>query len=256
MVQNMNIERAVILSAGKGSRLYPHTEDRPKCLLDLSGRTLLEWQLDALAENGVRDVAIVTGFGHDQVADVIARRGDARGRIELIFNPFYQVADNLGSVWLARRRWDEDTLLLNGDTLVSPALVGAVLAGSAPVSVTVDRKPDYDADDMKVLREGDRLLRIGKALTDCNAESIGLLAFRQAGRQAFVDVVDAVMATPEGVRVWYLSVIDQLATDTVVGTTDIHGEDWQEVDYPSDLDAARTLTAKWMLESWSGGVRA
>lgn len=247
----MTIERAVILSAGKGSRLYPHTEDRPKCLLDLSGRTLLEWQLDALAARGVHDVAVVTGFGHDQVAEVVARRGDARGRVELIYNPFYQVADNLGSVWLARGRWDADTLLLNGDTLVSPALIGAVLDNAVPIAVTVDRKAEYDADDMKVLRDGSRLMRIGKALTECNAELIGLLAFRGDGRQAFVNAVERIMASPDGVRVWYLSVIDTLAADTVVGTTDIHGHDWQEVDYPSDLDAARALTATWAGEDWA-----
>jgi NDP-sugar pyrophosphorylase family protein len=48
----MSFERAVILSAGKGSRLLPLTEDRPKCLLEFSGRTLLEWQLDALRAGG------------------------------------------------------------------------------------------------------------------------------------------------------------------------------------------------------------
>lgn len=247
----MTIQRAVILSAGKGSRLYPHTEERPKCLLDLSGRTLLEWQLDALAENGVRDVAVVTGFGHDHVADVVARRDAAKGKVELLFNPFYQVADNTGSVWMARGRWDQDTLLLNGDTLVSPALIAAVLANDVPIAVTVDRKDAYDADDMKVLREGDRLLRIGKALTTCNAESIGLLAFRGEGRGAFVEAVERVMASPEGVRVWYLSVIDALAASTAIGTTDIHGHRWQEVDYPADLDAARALTAEWAAEAWS-----
>lgn len=247
----MTIRRAVILSAGKGSRLYPHTEDRPKCLLDLSGRTLLEWQLDALADQGVDDVAVVTGFGHDQVAAVIAARDAARGKVDLLFNPFYQVADNTGSVWIARARWAEDTLLLNGDTLVSPALIAAVLANPAPISVTVDRKADYDADDMKVLREGDRLLRIGKALTKCNAESIGLLAFRGPGRQSFVDAVDKVMQSPDGVRVWYLSVIDGLAADHAIDTTDIHGQDWQEVDYPADLDAARALTARWAGEAWA-----
>ena len=70
----MPIEKAIILSAGKGSRLLPLTADRPKCLIELSGRSLLEWQLDALAEAGLREVVVVTGFRDDLVDAVAARR--------------------------------------------------------------------------------------------------------------------------------------------------------------------------------------
>jgi choline kinase len=244
----MTISRAVILSAGKGSRLYPHTEDKPKCLLPLAGRTLLEWQLDALHAAGVQEMTVVTGFHHDLVDAVVAARGDARGRVETLFNPFYQVADNTGSVWIARERFDRDLILLNGDTLVSPELVQAVVAGAkAPINITIDRKPAYDADDMKVETDGGTALRrIGKQLTTCDAESIGLLAFTGAGPRTFADAVQRVMETPDGTRVWYLSVIDGLAqSGAPVGIVSIEGQEWQEVDYPADLDAAQALTAGW-----------
>ena len=244
----MTITKAIILSAGKGSRLYPFTEDRPKCLLALSGRTLLEWQLDALHASGIAEMVVVTGFHHDRVAEVIAARGPARGRVTALFNPFFQVADNLGSVWIARREFDRDVLLLNGDTLIPATLIDRVLDGaSAPISVTVDVKDGYDADDMKVWREGDRLVRIGKLLgpDECNAESIGLLAFRGEGPGLFVDAVERIMHTPEGTQSWYLRVIDGIADTGVVGTVSIQGERWQEVDYLTDMEAARALTADW-----------
>src|SRR4051794_11893991 len=157
----MPIDKAVILSAGKGSRLLPLTADRPKCLIALSGKTLLDWQLDVLQAAGVREIVVVTGFREHLVDETAARRTGVR----TLFNPFYHVADNLGSVWMARGEFDRDLLLLNGDTLVSGPLLARVLAAEAgPIAVTVDEKDDYDSDDMKVLREGDRLLRIGKAL--------------------------------------------------------------------------------------------
>lgn len=240
------IERAVILSAGKGSRLLPLTADRPKCLLELSGRTLLEWQLDALAEAGVEEVTVVTGFRPELVEAVIARRG--RGRVATLYNPFYHVADNLGSVWMARSALDRDFLLLNGDTLVEPAIVERLIeAPETPITVTVDEKGAYDADDMKVLRDGDRLVRIGKELAPggFNAESIGFLRFRGDGRRAFVEAVDQVMRTPEGTSQFYLRVIDRLADTGIVSTVSIHGMEWAEVDYPADLEAARALTARW-----------
>jgi choline kinase len=150
---------------------------------------------------------------------------------------------------MARSEFDRDLLLLNGDTLVSPRLVERVLAAEpGPIAVTVDEKDSYDADDMKVLREGDRLRRIGKALEpgQYNAESIGLLAFRGEGPAAFAAQVDRMMRWPDGTRRWYLRAIDQLALDGVdIGTVSIHGEDWQEVDFPEDLGKARALTERW-----------
>src|SRR5919107_135621 len=131
------------------------------------------------------------------IVHAVARRRDG---VRTLFNPFYHVADNLGSVWMARAEFDSDTLLLNGDTLVSPDLLATVLAAeTGPIAVTVDEKESYDTDDMKVLRDGDRLLRIGKALEPghYNAESIGLLAFRGDGGARFAEQVDRMMRGPD-----------------------------------------------------------
>jgi choline kinase len=237
------IDKAIILSAGKGSRLLPLTAEAPKCLIELFGKSLLEWQLDALRDAGIAEVVIVTGFRDDLVDAVAASRPGVR----TLFNPFYHVADNLGSVWMARAEFGRDTLLLNGDTLVSVPLLETVLsADTGPMAVTVDEKESYDSDDMKVLREGDRLLRIGKTLEEYNAESIGLLAFRGEGPDLFAAQVDAMMRWPDGTRRWYLRAIDELArAGADVRIVSIHGEQWQEVDFPEDVEAARALTQRW-----------
>ena len=241
----MSISKAVILSAGKGSRLLPLTAELPKCLIDLAGKSLLEWQLDVLQGAGITDIVVVTGF-RDHLVDAVAasRRG-----VRTLFNPFYHVADNLGSVWMARAEFDGDLLLLNGDTLVSDALVARVVtAQTGPIAVTVDEKESYDSDDMKVLRDGDRLRRIGKALEpgEYNAESIGLLAFRNGGAAAFIRQVEAMMRTPDGTRRWYLRAFDELARAGVdVRTVSILGEEWQEVDFPEDVVKATALTGRW-----------
>ncbi len=241
----MTIDKAIILSAGKGSRLLPLTAQRPKCLIDLNGRSLLEWQLDALQGAGIADIVVVTGFAEETVAEVASLRSGVR----TLFNPFYHVADNLGSVWMARAELDRATLLLNGDTLISPRLLERVLeARTGPIAVTVDEKESYDSDDMKVLRDGDRLLRIGKALEPgaYNAESIGLLAFRGDGPGLFADQVERMMRQPDGTRRWYLRAIDALAQGGAdVRTVSIRGEEWQEVDFPEDVEAAKALTAGW-----------
>lgn len=248
------IESAILLSAGQGSRMLPLTADMPKCLIDFSGRSLLAWQVEMLARGGVRRIAVVTGFKTDMVGEEIRSIADPRVEITTRFNPFYKVADNLGSCWIARDVMNEDFLILNGDTLVSEEVVqrvqqgGGGKGGNWPIAVTVDVKPAYDSDDMKVTRDGaGRLHRIGKTLTaaQTNAESIGFLAFRGEGAQLFRDSVRAAMRTPEGVEHWYLKVIDSLAPSGKVGTVSIEGLGWAEVDFLNDIELAARLTDGW-----------
>jgi choline kinase len=238
--------KAIILSAGQGSRLGHLVDDRPKCLIDFNGRTLLDRQLDALAANGVEEAVVVTGFHDELVARAIAARSGGP-KVRTIFNPFFKVADNTGSLFMARDELAGDCLVWNGDTLVSRALMKRVVDnGRSGICVTIDRKPSYDDDDMKVVEAGGLLKAIGKRLPKgYNAESIGLLAFRGGGAERFRDAIEAAMRTPEGTTIWYLRVINQIAQGEEVWTLDIEGEEWGEVDFPPDVDAARALTARW-----------
>jgi choline kinase len=240
--------KAIILSAGQGSRLGHLVDNRPKCLIDFSGRTLLDRQLDTLEANGVEEAVVVTGF-HDEVVEeaIAARSGGPRGRT--VFNPFFKVADNLGSLFIAKHELEGDCLVWNGDTLVSRTLMAKVVANHQPgICVTIDRKDAYDDDDMKVVEEGGRLKAIGKRLPDAriiNGESIGLLAFRQGGAELFREHIEKDMRTPEGTTIWYLRVIHHIAQEKDVSTLDIKGEEWGEVDFPPDVERAQELTARW-----------
>jgi len=244
--------KAIILSAGQGSRLGHMTDDRPKCLIEFNGRTLLDRQLDALAANGVREAVVVTGFRDDQIEAALERRrlaGEGPA-VRTAFNPFYKVADNLVSLFMVREELAGDCLVWNGDTLVSAALMAKVVGNSGRdgICVTIDRKTSYDEDDMKVIREeaDGRLRAIGKRIAEgVNAESIGLLAFRGGGAERFAKAIDKAMRTSEGTTIWYLRVIHHLAQNGDVWTLDISGEEWGEVDFPEDVDNAEALVKRW-----------
>jgi choline kinase len=240
--------KAIILSAGQGSRLGHLVDNRPKCLIDFNGRTLLDRQLDTLEANGVHEAAVVTGFHDELVNEAIARRSGGP-KVRTIFNPFYKVADNTGSLFMAREELSGDCLVWNGDTLVSRALMSRVVGNDRPgICVTIDRKDDgYDEDDMKVVEDGGRLKAIGKRLElgTVNAESIGLLAFRSGGAEQFREAIEQAMRTPEGTTIWYLRVINHIAQRVDVWTLDINGEEWGEVDFPADVERALELTAGW-----------
>jgi len=243
--------KAIILSAGQGSRLGHLVDDRPKCLIDFNGRTLLDRQLDTLEANGVHEAIVVTGFHDELVQEAISRRTGGPS-IRTIYNPFYKVADNTGSLFMAREELSGDCLVWNGDTLVSNALMSKVVGNDrSGICVTIDRKESYDDDDMKVVEDGGLLKAIGKRLDLAlvNAESIGLLAFRSGGAEQFREAIEQAMRTPEGTTIWYLRVINHIAQSNDVWTLDINGEEWGEVDFPPDVEAARELTARWDAET-------
>ena len=211
---------------------------------------MLEWQLRALAANGITDVTVVTGFGADAVEQALRRMGPVGEGIRTLFNPFFAVADNIGSCFLARDllRAAPEAVLLNGDTLFEPAVLRRVLrAPAAPITVTIDKKPAYDADDMKVSLDGTRLLAIGKTLRpeQTDGESIGLLVFRGRGGAMFAEGVEGVLRRPDGTRRWYLSVIDALAPTGCVRVASIEGLSWGEIDYPADLARAEDVARGW-----------
>lgn len=229
----------------------PVTENRPKCLIRLSGRTLLEWQIRTLYSCGVTEIGVVTGFAADSVESEIARIRLPGLSIKAILNPFFSVSDNLASCFMARQEISsaERLVLVNGDTLFEPAVLARVLEeATAPITVTIDRKERYDADDMKVQLAGDRLLRVGKTLDpgSVGGESIGLLVMSREGAGRFAHELDAVIRQPTGLKSWFLSVIDRLAqNEGIVGVVSIEGLEWGEVDFPPDLRRAEELTARW-----------
>jgi len=242
--------KTLILSAGQGRRLLPLTANRPKCLIELHGRTLLEWQLRSLAAAGVREATVLVGYGADQVEAEIAAKAPASMSVRTIYNPFYEVADNLGSCWVAREVLQGDCMILNGDTLIEPDIVRRLLAAEVqPITVTIDRKGDYDTDDMKVRTEDGLLRAIGKTLplAEVDGESIGFLRFTPEGAALFVAEVERIMRTPEGLKLWYLSVIDRIAKATGrVGTVSIEGLGWGEMDFLADVESNTQLVAGWV----------
>ncbi len=246
--------KAVILSAGQGRRLSPLTDDRPKCLIALSGRTVLSWQLRNLHAVGVREAVVVTGFGAELVDAEVAGLDLPGMAVRTVFNPFYSVSDNLATCWLVREELSGGSLLLNGDTLFEPAVAERLIgAPDAAITVTIDRKGSYDDDDMKVLTEGATLRAIGKTITAYDAESIGFLRFSAEGAELFTRQIEAIIRRPEGLKRWYLSVIHEIAQQTgAVRVQSIEGLGWQEMDFPADVPRCLAITEGWAARALAG----
>jgi L-glutamine-phosphate cytidylyltransferase len=177
---------------------------------------------------------------------VIAARLDVT--ITSLFNPFYAVADNLASCWLARSYMDRDFIQVNGDNVFRGDLVARLLEPSTQtITVAINRKDGFDADDMKVMLDGARLTEIGKTLPvdTVDAEAIGFYIFRGDGPQQYAQELELALRDPQGLKRWFPSAIGSLAKKVPIGVVEITGLRWSEVDFPLDLQQARLLVSSW-----------
>jgi L-glutamine-phosphate cytidylyltransferase len=241
--------KVIILGAGQGKRLLPLTADVPKSLLDIGGRTLLERQIDAFAACGISEFVVVTGYGARRMEEAAAAYARARGvLIRTVYNPFYAVADNLATCWMARAEMAGDFIQVNGDNVFQADLAQLLIeAPRVPVTVAINHKPAYDADDMKVMMDGRRLTEVGKTLPleAVDAEAIGFYIFRGGGGLRYVEELELSMRDPAALRQWFPAAVGRLAKRIEVSTVVADGVRWCEVDFPADLQHARHLVAGW-----------
>ena len=106
--------KAIILAAGKGERLMPLTSDTPKSLLELeNGTTLLESQLININKTGITKVVIVTGYLTEKIeSKVELYREKYNIDIQIIYNPFYDISNNLLSLWQAKHEMESDFIII------------------------------------------------------------------------------------------------------------------------------------------------
>src|SRR3972149_2126218 len=119
--------KAIILAAGRGSRLYPYTKYIPKCLLDIGGESILEHQMNHIRDCGIDEVVIVVGFGFEKVENFLRDYDGLGMRITTLYNPFYQTTNSLISLWIAKCEMNQDIVIINGDDVFEIDVLEKVL---------------------------------------------------------------------------------------------------------------------------------
>lgn len=121
-----HITTALLLAAGIGSRLYPFTQDNPKCLTLVNGRSLLERLIICLNKHGFKRLVVVTGYLENHIRDFL---GDKIGdiTIDYVFSPLYKTTNNIYSLWMARKVINEPFLLFESDILFDESLLNSML---------------------------------------------------------------------------------------------------------------------------------
>lgn len=237
----------IVLAAGSGSRLRPHTDDRPKCLVEVGGESLLGWQRRAARAAGLDDPLIVGGYR----ADALAGLG-----LTVIANDDYEHTNMAASLMCADRVFGNGFLASYGDIAYSPEVLRRVLEAPGEVTVAIDRRwraywerrfddPLDDAESCVVEPDG-RIVEIGQAVDDVDrieGQFVGLVRFREGG----IAALRAAAAALDLSRLYMTDLLQALIERGVrVDAAPIDGG-WIELDHPSDLDLAEDLVREGRL---------
>lgn len=233
--------KAVVLAAGSSTRLYPLTENVPKCLLEVGGQTLLEHQFDALAAVGISEAVVVTGYlSHLLTAKIESVAARYPFSFSLAHNARFAETNNLYSLWTAREHLaGAGFWCLHADVLFHPDILRAGAEAANDICLLADR--EVLAETMKLKIAGGRVVAIGKhvSIAEASGTFLGLAKFSGAGgRRMLAEVADLVAANETSA--YFTRAIECLiARDFPVVARFSEDLPWIEIDFPEELDRAR-----------------
>lgn len=257
--------KAIIVAAGRGRRLRPHTDEVPKCLVELAGRSLLAWQLRAYRACGVRDIVVVRGY-RGEILEARARQLDPA--IRTADNPHWAENNILESLFCAGAELEEPCLLSYGDIVFTPRVARAAAGASADIGIVIDRdfeavyegRSDHPLEEAELAEvSGDRVTAVGKRAVPperARGEFIGLVKLSARGartlggawrelKAGYEGAPDAPFQRAPSLRVAYLTDMLQYLIDCgfSIEPVEIRGG-FREIDTVQDLQRAADAAAE------------
>jgi L-glutamine-phosphate cytidylyltransferase len=231
--------KAVILAAGRGSRLLEKTDARPKCLIEIAGNSMLSLQLAALQEAGITEIGLVCGYRSEKIEFPNLRK---------FFNHRWNCSNMVSSLlcaldWLA----DEEFIVSYSDIVYQSRVVEALLESSWDIVLTYDPEwlslwklrfdsPLDDAETFRVSEDG-ALLEIGgqaERIEEIEGQFMGLLKFNPNGWRSVIDLVET-LSNDERDRLDMTALISMLLSQGVSVQAVPIFDRWFEVDSERDL---------------------
>ncbi|MCC2631316.1 MAG: hypothetical protein K0S20_15 [Patescibacteria group bacterium] len=236
--------KAVILAAGIGSRLRPHTDTKPKSLIEVSGVPMMERMIKAIREAGITEIIIVTGYREEYLKDFISSTFPDLS-VMYVRNNEYLTTNTGYSLHLAKESIGEsDFVKFDADVVFEPAILKALLE-SPRSAFTVDTNINLDAEEVKVRVDAENVvINIGKDIDPSIAagESIGMEKITADTATRLFPILKEMAEDPASHQLYYESAYDRLLEmGEQFGIVDITGKTWVEIDTHEDLALANTL---------------
>jgi choline kinase len=238
----------VILAAGMAKRLRPLTDERPKCLLKVGERTLLQRTVDGMIAAGIHELVVVTGYRANMIRDFLTETyltpHPSPLKIHFIDNPDYAHNNNIFSLWLTRPYTDgRDFLLMDSDILCDPAILPEVL--KAEGNALALNRHELGEEEMKIVADTHgRILEISKTCSPAEAagESVGIEKICADYSTALFRELQKMIEDEGLIDIFYERAFERLIpqghTFRIVDTTSFFSI---ELDTPEDFENAQRL---------------
>jgi choline kinase len=227
---------AIVLAAGVGKRLLSASGGRPKCLIEIGGRSLLARLLVGLASAGVRDAVVVTGFGAEAVAEAVRTLGSGI-RVRCVVNPRYTEGAIL-SLWAARDVLRAGAaLVMDADVLCAQAMLDRLVRSPHPNCFLLDGSVSSTGEEQMLLVRDGRvrdIVRGGAPGFELQGESVGFLKL-SAAAAALLETLLAGRVAAGHTGIEHEEVYPDLLARVEVGFERVDGLPWTEIDFPEDV---------------------
>lgn len=233
-MNGIGMKQAVILAAGRGRRLGSILNGKPKCLLEVGGKTLIAHQVETLRALGVEQICVVVGYGAAYVYEAL----DAD--ISFVVNPRFADTNSLFSLWLAAAWIQGPFMLMNSDVLAHPDIYRRILE-SKKTSLAYDSTSGNDEEEMKIQLRNGRLRAISKTMAadQADGENVGIIQLQAQEAEGVLREADRLIRNGKTDH-WSPAAIDGIVNQFDFRAVDISDLPWTEIDFPADLERART----------------
>lgn len=245
--------RAFILAAGVGSRLKKLTQNKPKCMVRVNGKCIIDYQLEALIEAGIKTVCIIMGFESKKLMGHLKERYSGRLDLSYVVNEDYATTNNMYSLFLASEEMHKQPfILMNGDVVFDPVIIQRLLKKET-TAVCVD-VGTYSDESMKVVLNLDKtgIAGISKNIRRDQALgcSIDVYRFQKEESQFFISHIENIIRKEKRLSEWTEFAMDELVRSAKMKMEplDVQGRYWFEIDNLDDLREAEIQMGRRQLD--------
>lgn len=230
--------QAIIMAAGKGSRLGKITEGKPKSFAEIKGKKLIEYNLQLLKKYGIDEIIIVTGY----CCEAFEALTENMEGIRLVYNPFYEQMNVLGSFYMGMDALKDDFIYLHADTLCEPMLFEKLVynVSDADAVLPVEYGP-CNEEAMKVKTREGNIVQITKQMPieEAEGEFIGMAAFRREVIPALKEKTKRLLQEKK-FNEYFESAVQMLIDQDgcQVKAIPTAGAFWTEIDFVEDYEKA------------------
>jgi len=237
--------KAIILAAGMGSRIRPLTDNCPKCLLKVGGKTILEMMLSHIQRCGINEVIFVLGYLQDQVRDYVKTAFPELAATYLVNDNFATTNTGYSLMLALRETKDCAFVKFDADVVFDEEILRRLIDSEHENCLCIDKNIQLDAEEIKVTIEGDnKVVKVSKLVRPMDAigESIGIEKINGHTAELLLVELQKNMLDVENHQNYYEDAYERLIANTVAfHALDISELRWTEIDTHEDFATAEKI---------------